>query len=83
MFCLWYQYGALRPLAVLIVSVVTLVGAVFVPCMSGFVYEAVIQSMIALAVATLTGDAILHLIPQGMLKVVDPILQISLNITKI
>ncbi|XP_041466306.1 zinc transporter ZIP12-like [Lytechinus variegatus] len=53
-------------LAVLVISLVAILGALFLPCMSGFVYEAIIQTMMALAVATLTGDALLHLIPQAV-----------------
>ncbi|XP_071504610.1 metal cation symporter ZIP8-like [Diadema antillarum] len=58
-----WGYGTL---AVAIISAISLLGGAFVPCMSSGFYEKAIQTMIALAVATLTGDAILHLIPQAV-----------------
>ncbi|XP_063957011.1 zinc transporter ZIP12-like [Lytechinus pictus] len=53
-------------LAVITISLLSVVGALFVPCMSGFVYECATQTMMALAVSTLTGDALMHLIPQAI-----------------
>ncbi|XP_071504592.1 metal cation symporter ZIP14-like [Diadema antillarum] len=58
-----WGYGTL---AVAIISAISLLGGAFVPCMSSEFYEKAIQFMIALAVATLSGDAILHLIPQAV-----------------
>ena len=56
-----WGYGTL---AVFIISLFAVLGGLFVPCMSEGFYDKTIQTMIALAVATLTGDAVLHLLPQ-------------------
>nr|XP_054757049.1 zinc transporter ZIP4-like [Lytechinus pictus] len=58
-----WGYGTL---AVLIISLSSVLGGLFIPCMSDSFYDKTIQTMIALAVATLTGDAILHLLPQAV-----------------
>ncbi|XP_030848632.1 zinc transporter ZIP8-like [Strongylocentrotus purpuratus] len=58
-----WGYGTL---AVFIISLFAVLGGLFVPCMSEGFYDKTIQTMIALAVATLTGDAVLHLLPQAV-----------------
>eukprot|EP00057_Strongylocentrotus_purpuratus_P013003 XP_011667477.1 PREDICTED: zinc transporter ZIP12-like [Strongylocentrotus purpuratus] len=58
-----WGYGTV---AVFIISLSAVLGGLFVPCMSEGVYDKTIQTMIALAVATLTGDAVLHLLPQAV-----------------
>ena len=39
-------------------------GILLVPCLGKGIYESVISSLICLAIGTMLGDAILHLIPQ-------------------
>ena len=56
-----WGYGIL---AVLIISLCALAGIAVLPCLNSDIYEKALQMLIALAVATLSGDAILHLIPQ-------------------
>ena len=51
-------------LAVFIISLCAVAGVVFLPCLNSDVYLNVLQTMMALAVATLVGDAVIHLIPQ-------------------
>lgn len=58
-----WGYGTL---SVLIIGVIAVLVALVVPRFSDSVYEAVTHTMIGLAVATLTGDAVLHLIPEAV-----------------
>ncbi|XP_033638692.1 zinc transporter ZIP12-like isoform X3 [Asterias rubens] len=53
-------------LAVFIISLCAVAGVVFLPCLNSDVYLNVLQTMMALAVATLVGDAVIHLIPQAV-----------------
>ncbi|XP_033118397.1 zinc transporter ZIP12-like [Anneissia japonica] len=51
--------------SVIIISLASLGGVVILPCIGKESYYYIIQLLIALAVATLAGDAILHLLPQA------------------
>ncbi|XP_074652393.1 metal cation symporter ZIP14-like isoform X2 [Tubulanus polymorphus] len=55
-----YGYGTL---AIAIISSFALLGALIVPCMGGNIYKCVMVMFIGLAVGTMSGDALLHLIP--------------------
>ncbi|KAL8570967.1 hypothetical protein ACOMHN_037827 [Nucella lapillus] len=57
-----WLYGILT---VLIVCLCSLLGVVMVPCMKSSVYRLGMALFVGLAVGTLTGDAILHLIPSA------------------
>ncbi|XP_022094993.1 zinc transporter ZIP12-like [Acanthaster planci] len=58
-----WGYGVL---AVFIISLCAIAGVAFLPCLSTDVYLKVLQTMMALAVSTLVGDAVVHLIPQAV-----------------
>ncbi|XP_041371695.1 zinc transporter ZIP10-like [Gigantopelta aegis] len=53
-------------LAVLIVSLVGLLGVAIIPLMHRVFYNHLLQFLVALAVGTLTGDALLHLFPHSI-----------------
>uniref|UniRef100_A0A182M706 Zinc transporter foi n=1 Tax=Anopheles culicifacies TaxID=139723 RepID=A0A182M706_9DIPT len=55
-------------IAILGVSLCGLLGVVVIPCMEKHFYHHVIQFLVALAVGTLCGDALLHLLPHAMLS---------------
>ncbi|XP_062542549.1 zinc transporter foi [Armigeres subalbatus] len=54
-------------LAVLGVSLCGLLGVAVIPCMDKHFYQHAIQFLVALAVGTLCGDALLHLLPHAMM----------------
>ncbi|XP_038053148.1 metal cation symporter ZIP14-like [Patiria miniata] len=58
-----WGYGVL---AVFIISLCAVAGVAFLPCLNTALYLKVLQTMMALAVATLIGDAVIHLIPQAV-----------------
>uniref|UniRef100_U5EYW4 Putative zinc ion transmembrane transporter n=1 Tax=Corethrella appendiculata TaxID=1370023 RepID=U5EYW4_9DIPT len=51
------------------VSLCGLLGVAVIPCMEKHFYHHIIQFLVALAVGTLSGDALLHLLPHAMLDV--------------
>ncbi|KAL3836880.1 hypothetical protein ACJMK2_022287 [Sinanodonta woodiana] len=53
-------------LAVLIVSVVGLLGVAVIPLMNKMFYNHLLNFLVALAVGALTGDALLHLLPHAL-----------------
>ncbi|KXJ77503.1 hypothetical protein RP20_CCG007392 [Aedes albopictus] len=54
-------------LAVLGVSLCGLLGVAVIPCMDKHFYQHALQFLVALAVGTLCGDALLHLLPHAMM----------------
>jgi hypothetical protein len=56
-----YGYGTL---AVIIVSLLAVLGIAFIPLFKKNIYEYALQGFIALGVGTLSGDALLHLLPE-------------------
>lgn len=55
-------------LAVLGVSLCGLLGVAVIPCMDKHFYQHALQFLVALAVGTLCGDALLHLLPHAMMS---------------
>lgn len=55
-------------LAVLGVSLCGLLGVAVIPCMDKHFYQHILQFLVALAVGTLCGDALLHLLPHAMMS---------------
>ncbi|CAH1241937.1 SLC39A12 [Branchiostoma lanceolatum] len=58
-----YGYGTL---AVIVISLLALIGVLFIPMFSSSLYTEVLQGCIALGVGALSADALLHLIPQAL-----------------
>ncbi|CAN7983620.1 unnamed protein product [Ixodes hexagonus] len=56
-----YGYGTL---AVFIISLCSLVGVLLLPCLARYAYYYIMMGFIGLSFGTMTGDAMLHLIPQ-------------------
>lgn len=50
-------------LSIIIASLCGLLGVAVIPCMERRYYQHVLQFFVALAVGTLAGDALLHLLP--------------------
>ncbi|XP_055532042.1 zinc transporter foi [Wyeomyia smithii] len=55
-------------IAVLGVSLCGLLGVAVIPCMDRHFYQHALQFLVALAVGTLCGDALLHLLPHAMME---------------
>ncbi|OQV24841.1 Zinc transporter ZIP12 [Hypsibius exemplaris] len=58
-----YGYGTA---AVVGISLLSVVGILFIPLFKRSVYEYALQGFIALGVGTLSGDALLHLLPEAL-----------------
>lgn len=58
-------------LAIIGVSLCGLLGVAVIPIMEKHYYHHVLQFLVALAVGTLTGDALLHLLPHAMMPIND------------
>ncbi|GAB6027670.1 hypothetical protein CHUAL_001911 [Chamberlinius hualienensis] len=63
-----YGYGTL---AVFIISACSALGFVIIPMLSESVYEIMMTAFIALAFGTLTGDALLHMLPESLITTGD------------
>lgn len=59
-FCLVWAYSTI---SILIISLCGLLGAAVIPCMGKVYYHQLLQFLVALAVGTLCGDALIHLLP--------------------
>ncbi|XP_070558927.1 zinc transporter ZIP12-like isoform X2 [Ptychodera flava] len=57
-----YGYGTL---AVFIISLLSILGVVFLPVLANAVYDGFLQLFIGLGIGALAGDALLHLIPEA------------------
>ena len=55
-----FGYGTI---AIVIISLASLVGVIFIPCLNGQLYRDFLAVFIALGVGTLSADAMLHLLP--------------------
>lgn len=53
--------------SIIVISLCGVFGIMVVPIMQRVLYQHLIQFLIALAVGTLTGDALLHLLPHAFL----------------
>ncbi|CAF0720855.1 unnamed protein product [Brachionus calyciflorus] len=56
-----YGYGSI---AIVIVSLLALIGIVLLPCFNKAIYEDILMALTSLAVGTLLSDAMLHIIPE-------------------
>lgn len=55
--------------AILLISLCGVLGVLVIPVMQKVFYQHLLQFLIAMAVGTLTGDALLHLLPHALLAV--------------
>ena len=58
-----YGYGFL---ATLVITILSLIGVLLVPCFHSDTYQKLMTSFICLAIGTMLGDALLHLIPLSL-----------------
>ncbi|XP_063952611.1 zinc transporter ZIP12-like [Lytechinus pictus] len=58
-----YGYGTL---AVFIITATSILAVLILPCLSDSVQQYVIHAFVALSISTMSGDALMHLIPQAI-----------------
>ena len=63
-----YPYAEI---AVFVISVLSLLGVLLVPCINSVGYDDMMSAFIGLAVGSLASDALLHLVPQVITCLVD------------
>lgn len=61
--CCWLEWGA-STISVLVISLLALLGGLLFPCLHKEFIQDILTLFIGLAVGTMAGDALLHLIPQ-------------------
>lgn len=61
--CLTIAVWVYATLSILGTSLCGLLGVAVIPCMDKEYYNSILQFLVALAVGTLAGDALLHLLP--------------------
>ncbi|XP_046747138.1 zinc transporter foi isoform X2 [Diprion similis] len=63
-----WQVWIWSSLSILVISLCGLLGVVVIPVMNKTYYHQLIQFLVALAVGTLCGDALIHLLPHAMMS---------------
>ncbi|KOC69467.1 Zinc transporter foi [Habropoda laboriosa] len=61
------QVWAYSTISIVIISLCGLLGVAVIPCMGKIYYHQLLQFLVALAVGTLCGDALIHLLPHAMM----------------
>lgn len=57
-------------LSILVISLCGLLGVAVIPIMQKVFYQQLIQFLVALAIGTLTGDALIHLLPHVSINLI-------------
>ena len=63
MSCIYVTVWGFSVLACFVMSAVSLIGVAIIPAMHKVIYKHLLQFLVALAIGSMTGDAILHLLP--------------------